>query len=1491
MPSVSNRFRLNATVLAQHFKYACDRRYRYAAVPAPLRGRHGTVGEDVPRPGERPAGARVERLLTGGNEFERDHVLRLKAEAEAAGAWMAGGDEVDNPEDNPKLRAKVAELPFPAFVAALRRSDPPRYVAQPELLLSDAAAARLLAEAGLDPERVEIGKTLPDLLEICAPTAAQPHFVIRVWDFKMSRKAKLEHFVQVAWYTFLLEAVLGEAGLDDRYVVDREQAVIVSRKGMEPFDLTPYRRALVHFLRTDGAALLDAPAREAEWHVSLRCRGCEFLEARGGCLQEAEDFRDLSRIPYLTAQAKRQLLAAGFRDHHDLAYFAEALDAPPPHGDEARARRMALRQQGHSLATHLDAYLARARALSGRDSALDLGARTLAMPQYENVRVVLSAEADGVTGTCFGLGISIVEWIDGQRAETAYAFVATTPPGRVAKDEASALADRMDEVGILYRFLRTLNATVERIHDENVRVAQTAVPEDEDVRAAEAELARLEAVAVALADERAQYKGLNRKSHPEAAARRDDLDAQLRALKDQQREAKEATKLAQRKADAARWHAAKSLHFYVYDTQDLSILRETLERQLFGDPPPELFAEMRHLVRLFPPESLLADADTFRSVPITVLTGVLRETMALRVPYGYDLRGVTEHFRATSRSGATYGYRFLPTNDFVQPRSNQVAFERIHDVWDDEPFAPNPNDPAKSMTSAQVAARIQKTIKDKLSATDSVVSALKSTLGPRLLLRKEKFRLHEGFDPVMEPTEASMLLDVLAVFVWLEESLAELAVKELHTRPAEQRAASFEAVHGMRLLREERVDDEAGRKKTQTHLTFAFPSTDRDVKFDVGSFGLVLTNEAHPEQLLWDVDGPLYRKASYPGSPYSVRLVEIDRAGGTLTVGTSDVDKLREKTGLPHAGERSSSRFVLDGSYANANTPKVLAVIDRLRAAPDAAPHVVSLLMTGDVPGWRRVGTDARVEAALADLQARADAHAAAHGRTPRPILNASQRNAFVRGFTTPLGLVWGPPGTGKTHTIAHQLLGHALVAKAEGRRLRVLVSAFTHHAIATVLDKVAALAEAYGLADEIRVAKVRSGSSADVDDALPAAVERLDADGLAARATDEDDSRALMVGATVYGVYAAMKDREMPAPWFDVLLVDEASQMRVPEALMVLAATAPTASVLLAGDDMQLAPIIQGSYPDSPYLSSIFSFARSRMDERIAAGDAAAKDAMLFLLRENFRMNEPLTAYPRAVLYTDGYDAYHLNASQRIALASPEPDAFDPLTEALLDPERPVVLVRYTPPRAYGARNDVEARLAAQLATQLAERLFRPDGVLYRASEGEGLPGEDFAREGLALLAPHRAQNALIRHYLREAGFAPPTKASPGKPATLPDGARAMPLVDTVEKLQGKERDVVIVSYGVADAEYAEAEAHFLLSKNRFNVAVTRARRKLIVLLSDAVIETLPTDREVLLEGMMLKEFSTYCQSATREEVYPWKDEEGQPLDLRVSWRTFDDG
>jgi len=67
-----------------------------------------------------------------------------------------------------------------------------------------------------------------------------------------------------------------------------------------------------------------------------------------------------------------------------------------------------------------------------------------------------------------------------------------------------------------------------------------------------------------------------------------------------------------------------------------------------------------------------------------------------------------------------------------------------------------------------------------------------------------------------------------------------------------------------------------------------------------------------------------------------------------------------------------------------------------------------------------------------------------------------------------------------------------------------------------------------------------------------------------------------------------------------------------------------------------------------------------------------------------------------------------------------------------------------------------------------------------------------------------------------------------------LPDGAR----IGTVDKFQGQEAEVVIVSMTTSGADDMPRDASFLLSRNRFNVAISRARCLTVIVASPGLLD-----------------------------------------------------
>lgn len=90
---------------------------------------------------------------------------------------------------------------------------------------------------------------------------------------------------------------------------------------------------------------------------------------------------------------------------------------------------------------------------------------------------------------------------------------------------------------------------------------------------------------------------------------------------------------------------------------------------------------------------------------------------------------------------------------------------------------------------------------------------------------------------------------------------------------------------------------------------------------------------------------------------------------------------------------------------------------------------------------------------------------------------------------------------------------------------------------------------------------------------------------------------------------------------------------------------------------------------------------------------------------------------------------------------------------------------------------------------------------------------------------------------------------------------SRIRDAVDTVERFQGQQGDVMIASFALGDEDAIRTEDEFLLSLNRFNVMASRARAKLIVLVTEEVVNHLSHDLDTLRGSELLKRYvESFC-------------------------------
>jgi len=81
-------------------------------------------------------------------------------------------------------------------------------------------------------------------------------------------------------------------------------------------------------------------------------------------------------------------------------------------------------------------------------------------------------------------------------------------------------------------------------------------------------------------------------------------------------------------------------------------------------------------------------------------------------------------------------------------------------------------------------------------------------------------------------------------------------------------------------------------------------------------------------------------------------------------------------------------------------------------------------------------------------------------------------------------------------------------------------------------------------------------------------------------------------------------------------------------------------------------------------------------------------------------------------------------------------------------------------------------------------------------------------------------------------------------------------------DRFQGSERDVIIVSATASDPDFVLAEADFLLDTNRLNVAISRPRKKLVVVASRTITSLLVSDLETFDRAVVWKRLYRECTS-----------------------------
>ncbi|MES1164822.1 MAG: TM0106 family RecB-like putative nuclease [Verrucomicrobiota bacterium] len=357
---------------------------------------------------------------------------------------------------------------------------------------------------------------------------------------------------------------------------------------------------------------------------------------------------------------------------------------------------------------------------------------------------------------------------------------------------------------------------------------------------------------------------------------------------------------------------------------------------------------------------------------------------------------------------------------------------------------------------------------------------------------------------------------------------------------------------------------------------------------------------------------------------------------------------------------------------------------------------------------------------------------------------------------------IQGPPGSGKTHTGALMLL--ALVEAG----LKVGVTGPSHKVIENLLSKACDLAREGG-----RTLAIGQKVGKDQDALGDAFVTKIVKGALVSSALKD---RTIQIAAGTTWLWA---DADMTRS-VDVLLVDEAGQMSLANAVAIAGATH---SLAFLGDPRQLDQPRKGVHPEGAQVSVL---------EHLSPGSYTIAPHRGVFLDRTRRLHPDLCRFTSDTFY-EGRLSSIVAPDTHLLIAAP------PFGGAG---------IRWWPVPHEGNQNESPEEVAA--VRDLFTRLL---GGKAQWTAGGGSE-RDLRIDDIVVVAPYNAQVRALKE-------------------ALPAGAK----VGTVDKFQGQEAAVSIYSMTSSTPEDAPRGMDFLYNLNRLNVATSRAKTLAIVVGSPALL------------------------------------------------------
>ena len=454
--------------------------------------------------------------------------------------------------------------------------------------------------------------------------------------------------------------------------------------------------------------------------------------------------------------------------------------------------------------------------------------------------------------------------------------------------------------------------------------------------------------------------------------------------------------------------------------------------------------------------------------------------------------------------------------------------------------------------------------------------------------------------------------------------------------------------------------------------------------------------------------------------------------------------------------------------------------------------------------------------------------------------LNESQQEAFLKCVDgSPVSLIKGPPGTGKTHVI-NAIVQY--ITKELGEK--VVISSQTHIAIDNVLDK---LMTNNDIVIPNRITNRKNKySENEIDKTLyktwgikfnehnKRAVDKKLANLVSEdmckfsgdkRFTYSEEINTLdfsVIGATTTTSAIAGKKGLEVLKGYDWLIIDEVSKCPITEVLRYL----PYVSkIIMVGDDYQLAPLLEFTKDDCKELPSynedMFEKLQRVYEQSVFADtlEKARRCGRLVILNENYRsVNDILSCY------NVFYDNTLIGKRE---IVKPEKIQID---SQVLDNDKDIFFVEVLNGKealdGTSRYNLEELEATQEILKKLMKETINPEKVSVAVIFPYGAQISRFHKNNIKLINDAKK---LFKSFE----------------------------IDTVDAFQGKEADIVLLNTVVADS----SKRNFLNDFRRINVSMSRAKDKLIIFGNSKVLSRIDMKKTNGVERKYFKEIIEYIR------------------------------